>query len=110
MENAYRTLLVMEFQYDDETDWYEVRVFRGPEIIGYMHGYGNRGWTPQVNNVWVAERFRRRGIGSAMMGKADSYFGQIPVPGTPIEDNDAARGFWRTYMSGKKEMEAQEMQ
>jgi ribosomal protein S18 acetylase RimI-like enzyme len=101
VENKYRTLLVMEFQYDDKTDWYEVRVFRGSEIIGYMHGYGNRDWTPQVNNIWVADRFRRRGIGSGMMAKVESYFGQIPVPGTPIEDNEAARGFWRYYTSGK---------
>lgn len=91
----------MEFQYDDMTDWYEVRVFRGSEVIGYMHGYGNRDWTPQVNNIWVADRFRRRGIGSGMMAKVESYFGQIPVPGTPIEDNEAARGFWAYYMSGK---------
>jgi ribosomal protein S18 acetylase RimI-like enzyme len=101
VENKYRTLLVMEVQYDDETDWYEVRVFRGGEIIGYMHGYGNRGWAPQVNNIWVAERFRRRGIGSAMMTKVESYFGHIPVPGTPIKDNEAARAFWKHYTFGE---------
>lgn len=97
-DSGCRTLLLMELNYEDETDWYEVRVFRGEEIIGYVHGYANRGWTPQVNNIWVTEVYRRRGIGSAMMAKVESLFGQIPLPATPIEDNEAAKGFWKNYM------------
>jgi ribosomal protein S18 acetylase RimI-like enzyme len=100
-ENKFRTLLVLEFTYEDETDWYEVRVFRGSQIVGYLHGYGNRGWSPQVNNIWVADKFRRRGIATAMMSRVEAYFGQIPVPGTPIEDNPAARGFWKKYREGR---------
>jgi ribosomal protein S18 acetylase RimI-like enzyme len=100
MENRLRTLLVMEFQYDDDADWYEIRVFRGSEVIGYVHGYANRGWDPQVNNIWVAERMRRRGIATAMMRRVETFFGQIPQPGTPIEDNEAARRFWAKYMTG----------
>ncbi|MDQ7783955.1 MAG: GNAT family N-acetyltransferase [Desulfomonilaceae bacterium] len=100
--SGFRTLLLLEFLYEEETDWYEVRVFRGEEIIGYVHGYANRGWTPQVNNIWVAETYRRQGIGSFMMSKIEEYFGQIPLPATPIEDNTAARGFWKLYMSGSR--------
>ena len=88
----------MELKYEEETDWYEVRVFHGEELIGYCHGYANKGWTPQVNNIWVAEAYRRKGIGSAMMAKVESIFGQIPLPATPIEDNEAAKGFWKNYM------------
>lgn len=95
---GFRTLLLLEFLYDEEIDWYEARVFRGEEIIGYVHGYANRGWAPQVNNIWVAEKHRRHGIGSVMMSKVEEYFGQIPLPATPIEDNPAARGFWKNYM------------
>lgn len=97
-DNGCRTLLLMELNYEEEMDWYEVRVFRGEEIIGYVHGYANSGWTPQVNNIWVTEGYRRKGIGSAMMAKVESYFGQIPLPATPIEDNEAAKGFWGNYM------------
>lgn len=97
-DSGYRTLLALEFLYEEEIDWYEVRVFRGEEIIGYIHGYANSGWTPQVNNIWVAEKYRRKGIGSMMMSKVEDYFGQIPLPATPIEDNEAARGFWKNYM------------
>ena len=106
---GFRTLLLLEFLYDEEIDWYEVRVFRGEEIIGYVHGYANRGWAPQVNNIWVAEKHRRQGIGSVMMGKIEEYFGQIPLPATPIEDNPAARGFWKNYMtvSGTRNQEPQ---
>lgn len=100
-EEKFRTLLVLEFNYDDDVDWYEVRVFRGEKIIGYVHGYGNRGWSPQVNNIWVAEEYRRRGLGTIMMTKVEDYFGQVPLPGTPIEDNDAAKGFWKSYLTGR---------
>lgn len=95
---GFRTLLLLEFVYEEDMDWYEIRVSRGEEVIGYVHGYANRGWTPQVNNIWVAERYRRQGIGSTMMSKIEDYFGQIPLPATPIEDNPAARGFWKNYM------------
>jgi ribosomal protein S18 acetylase RimI-like enzyme len=97
-EKGFQQLFVLEFTYDRETDWYEARVFRGSQVIGYVHGYANRGWTPQVNNIWVDERYRRRGIGSFMMAKVEDAFGQIPLPATPIEDNDAARGFWKNYL------------
>jgi ribosomal protein S18 acetylase RimI-like enzyme len=100
-DEVFRTLYVMEFLYEQDMDWYEVRVFQGSDIIGYLHGYGNKGWAPQVNNIWVMEKFRRRGLASAMMSRVDTYFGQIPVPGTPIEDNDAAKGFWKKYLIGK---------
>lgn len=97
-ERAFKRLLLLEFRYDEEIDWYELRVYRATEIIGYVHGYANRGWTPQVNNIWVEERFRRKGIGSEMMSRVEDYFGEIPLPATPIEDNEAARAFWKNYM------------
>lgn len=97
-EKAFKRLLLLEFHYDEEIDWYEVKVYRATEIVGYVHGYANRGWTPQVNNIWVEERFRRKGIASMMMSKVDDYFGEIPLPATPIEDNEAARAFWKNYM------------
>lgn len=99
-DQGHRRLFALEFFYDEEIDWYEVRVFLGEEIVGYLHGYANRGWTPQVNNVWVVEKFRRKGIASMMMSKVEDYFGQIPLPATRIEDNEAARGFWKNYMKG----------
>ena len=80
-DKIFHAMFVMEFIYDEEMDWYEVKMFQGSEIIGYVHGYGNRGWAPQVNNIWVMEKFRRSGIASAMMSKVEAYFGQIPVPG-----------------------------
>ncbi len=98
---GYRALFLWKFQYDEETDWYEGRVFRGEELVGYMHGYANRGWNPQVNNIWVVESFRRKGVASAMMARVESFFGQVPLPGTRVEDNPAARGFWDKYLSGK---------
>jgi GNAT superfamily N-acetyltransferase len=97
-EKAFKTLLLLEFHYDEEIDWYELKVYRGTEIVAYVHGYANRGWTPQVNNIWVEKRFRRKGIASVMMSKVEDYFGEIPLPATPIEDNDAARAFWKNYM------------
>lgn len=100
-DKIFHAMFVMEFIYDEEMDWYEVKMFQGSEIIGYVHGYGNRGWAPQVNNIWVMEKYRRSGIASAMMSKVEAYFGQIPVPGTRIEDNEAARGFWKKYLSGR---------
>ena len=98
---GYRALFLWKFQYDEETDWYEGRVFRGEELVGYMHGYANRGWNPQVNNIWVAEGFRRKGVASAMMARVENFFGQSPLPGTRVEDNHAARAFWDKYLSGK---------
>lgn len=97
-EKAFKTLLLLEFQYDEEIDWYELKVYRGSEIVGYVHGYANRGWTPQVNNIWVEERYRRKRIASVMMSRVEDYFGEIPLPATPIEDNEAARAFWKNYM------------
>ncbi len=110
-DKTFHTLFVMEFVYEEEMDWYEVKIFHGSEIIGYVHGYGNRGWAPQVNNIWVLDKFRRRGMASAMMSKVEAYFGQMPVPGTPIEDNDAAKGFWKKYSvsrASKKDVSAGE--
>lgn len=98
---GYEALFLWKFQYDEETDWYEGRVFRGDELAGYMHGYANRGWNPQVNNIWVAERFRRKGIASEMMARIESFFGQAPLPGTRVEDNPAAKAFWDKYLSGR---------
>jgi GNAT superfamily N-acetyltransferase len=100
-QHGFRTLLLVTFRYDEEIDWYEVKVFRGQVSIGYVHGYANQGWNPQVNNIWVRERFRRKGIGSLMMARVEDYFGQVPLPGTPISDNEPARLFWRNYISGR---------
>ncbi len=97
-EKGYNLLLVLEFWYDGDTDWYETTVLCGEEIVGYLHGYANQGWASQVNNIWVAERFRRRGIGSRMMAKVGEFFGQIPLPATPIKDNEAAKAFWKRFM------------
>ena len=97
----FRTLLMLDFRYDEGEDWYEVTVFRGQEVIGYLHGYANHGWNPQVNNIWVREDYRRRGIGSLMMSRVNDYFGEVPLPGTPIADNEAAQRFWEHYLSGK---------
>lgn len=97
-DKNYEALLLLDFEHDEESDWYEVRLFHGEELIGYLHGYGNRGWNPQVNNVWVNEKYRRKGIGSAMMSRVEDHFGQAPLPATRIEDNPAARGFWTKYL------------
>jgi GNAT superfamily N-acetyltransferase len=101
MLNNFRTLLLLNFEYDEEMDWYEVKVSRGQQVIGYVHGYGNHGWNPQVNNIWVSRRFRRKGLGSLMMSKVEHYFGQVPLPGTPISDNEPARLFWKNYLTGR---------
>lgn len=100
-QHNFRTLLLLTFRYHEELDWYEVKVFRGQEMIGYTHGYANQGWNPQVNNIWVLEQFRRKGIGSLMMARVEDYFGQVPLPGTPISDNEPARLFWRNFLSGR---------
>ena len=99
--DKYPILLLLEFQYDKEIDWYEVKVFRGEEVIAYLNGYANQGWAPQVNNLWVAEAFRRKGIASQMMTKVEEYFGQVPLPATPVADNEAARSFWDNYAAGR---------
>lgn len=88
---------MLELQHDSEMDWYEVRVFRGPELVGYVHGYANQGWNPQVNNIWVSEAYRRKGVASLMMAKLEDYTGQTPIPATPIDDNPAARAFWEKF-------------
>jgi GNAT superfamily N-acetyltransferase len=102
-QHNFRTLLLLTFQYHEEMDWYEVKVFRGQEMIGYTHGYANQGWNPQVNNIWVLKNFRRKGIGSLMMARVEDYFGQVPLPGTPISDNEPARLFWRNYVTGRSD-------
>jgi GNAT superfamily N-acetyltransferase len=102
-QHNFRTLLLLTFQYHEELDWYEVKVFRGQEQIGYTHGYANQGWNPQVNNIWVVQQFRRKGIGSLMMARVEDYFGQVPLPGTPISDNEPARLFWRNYLTGRSD-------
>ena len=99
--DKYPTLLLLEFQYDKEIDWYEVKVFRGEEVIAYLNGYANQGWAPQVNNLWVAEAFRRKGLASQMMTKVEEYFGIVPLPATPVADNEAARSFWDNYAAGR---------
>jgi len=96
-QDAYFSMYQLEFFYDLDFDWYEVRVSLGQETVGYVHGYANRGWVPQVNNIWVSERFRRRGIASVMLSRLEEYFGHSPVPATPIEDNDAAKAFWKKH-------------
>jgi GNAT superfamily N-acetyltransferase len=96
--HGYPALFQFEFRHDEETDWYEGKVSRGRAMVGYVHGYANQGWNPQVNNIWVDDKYRRKGIASAMMTAVGRYFGQTPFPGTPIEDNDAARAFWRKFM------------
>ncbi len=88
---------MLELQHDSEMDWYEVRVFRGAELVGYVHGYANQGWSPQVNNIWVSTEHRRKGIATLMMSKLEDYTGQTPMPATPIDDNPAARSFWSKY-------------
>jgi ribosomal protein S18 acetylase RimI-like enzyme len=100
-DQGFRTLFMLELQHDSEMDWYEVRVFRGQELVGYVHGYANQGWNPQVNNIWVSEPFRRKGIGSLMMEKLEDYTGQSPIPATPIDDNPAARAFWSKHADEK---------
>jgi ribosomal protein S18 acetylase RimI-like enzyme len=100
-DQGFMTFFLMELQYDKEIDWYEIRMYQGRELVGYIHGYANQGWNPQVNNVWVTERFRRRKIASLMMSKIEAYFGQVPMPGTPIENNKAARGFWDKFNAKK---------
>ena len=90
-------MLLLEFQYDEDIDWYEIKTYRGEEVIGYINGYANQGWAPQVNNLWVSDRYRRRGIASQMMSKVEEYFGQAPLPATPIADSEEARCFWSNY-------------
>ncbi len=96
-DEKYPTLLLLEFQYDEDVDWYEIKTYSGEEVIGYINGYANHGWAPQVNNLWVSERYRRKGIASQMMSKMEEYFGQAPLPATPIADSEEARGFWSNY-------------
>jgi ribosomal protein S18 acetylase RimI-like enzyme len=103
----YPTLLLLEFQYDEEIDWYEIKVYRGDETIAYLNGYANQGWAPQVNNLWVSENYRRKGIASEMISKVEDYFGQAPLPATPITDSEEARGFWSNY-TGNRSREADE--
>jgi len=97
-QDDYYSLYQLEFFYDLDFDWYEVRVSLGHETIAYVHGYANRGWDPQVNNIWVAEKFRRRGVASVMLSRVEEYFGHSPIPATRIEDNDAARAFWKKHL------------
>ena len=107
----YPTLLLLEFQYDKEIDWYEIKVYRGDETIAYVNGYANQGWAPQVNNLWVSENYRRKGIASEMISKVGDYFGQVPLPATPIADSEEARGFWSNYTgdrSGKDSLRNEE--
>jgi predicted acetyltransferase len=101
-DNGYNIILLLEFWYDRETDWYETTVLCGEEVAGYLHGYANQGWAPQVNNIWVAERFRRRGIGSRMMAKVGEFFGQVPLPATPIKDSKAAKAFWKRFITQRQ--------
>ncbi|MFC1833335.1 GNAT family N-acetyltransferase [Thermodesulfobacteriota bacterium] len=101
-QHGYGSLLLFEFEHDKETDWYEARVFHGEDLVGFLHGYANVGWNPQVNNVWVTEKYRRRGIASVMMTKVERYFGQTPLPATRIEDNKAAREFWKKFLRWAK--------
>jgi GNAT superfamily N-acetyltransferase len=96
-DERYSTLLLLEFQYDEDIDWYEIKTYRGEEVIWYINGYAYHGWAPQANNLWVAERYRRKGIASQMMSKIEEYFGQAPLPATPIVDSEEARGFWSNY-------------
>ncbi len=93
----YPILLLLKFRYDKEIDWYEIKVYRGQETIAYVNGYANQGWAPQVNNLWVSENYRRKGIASRMMSKVEDYFGQAPLPATPIADSEEARVFWSKY-------------
>ena len=99
----YPTLLLLEFQYDKEIDWYEIKVYRGDETIAYINGYANQGWAPQVNNLWVSENYRRKGIASEMISKVEDYFGQVPLPATPIADSEEARSFWSNYTGDRSE-------
>jgi ribosomal protein S18 acetylase RimI-like enzyme len=103
----YPTLLLLEFQYDQEIDWYEIKVYRGEETIAYVNGYANQGWAPQVNNLWVSDSYRRKGIASEMISKVEDYFGQAPLPATPIADSEEARGFWSNY-TGNRSKETDE--
>jgi ribosomal protein S18 acetylase RimI-like enzyme len=96
-DEKYPTLLLLEFHYDEDIDWYEIKTYRGEEVIGYINGYANHGWAPQANNLWVSEKYRRKGVASKMMSKVEEYFGQAPLPATPIADSDEARGFWSNY-------------
>ncbi len=99
-DRGYGELLLLEFRHDSESDWYEVRISHGKHEIAYAHGYANQGWNPQVNNIWVAERDRRRGIGTRIICSVETYFGQRPFPGTPITKNPAARAFWESVLNG----------
>lgn len=98
------TLFLLEFDYDREWDRYEMNVYCGGAPVGYCHGYGNKGWNPQVNNIWVTESLRRRGIATIMLSKVEDYFSHLPFPGTKIADNQAARSFWRSYLSERKSL------
>ncbi|GEM_PF-1862637 len=106
-DKGFKTLFMLEFQHDKDVDWYEVRVYRGTDLVGYLHGYANQGWNPQVNNIWVARRLRRRGLGSLMMSKVVDYSGQVPMPATAIDDNRAARAFWKGYLSQREKAKSE---
>lgn len=92
---------MLDFEYDEAVDWYEAKIWREGEVVGYINGYANHGWAPQVNNVWVAESYRRKGVATHMMAAIEEEFGQMPLPATPISDTDAARRFWDKYLAGR---------
>ncbi len=100
-EKGFRSLFMLEFQHDQDMDWYEVRVYSGSSLVGYVHGYANQGWNPQVNNIWVTEALRRRGLGTIMMAKVEDYSGQLPEPATPIDDNEPAQAFWAKFRADR---------
>jgi GNAT superfamily N-acetyltransferase len=104
-DRGFKTLFMLEFQHDKDVDWYEVRIYRGADLVGYLHGYANQGWSPQVNNIWVARRFRRKGLGSLMMSKVTDYAGQVPMPATPVEDNHAAHAFWKRFLIQRERLD-----
>lgn len=96
-----RTRLTLDFEYDEAVDWYEAKVSREEEVVGYINGYANHGWAPQVNNIWVTESYRRKGVATHMMSAIEEEFGQIPLPATPISDTEEARRFWDNYPVGR---------
>ena len=38
VDKGFRTLFLLEFQHEQDVDWYEVRIYRGQELVGYLHG------------------------------------------------------------------------
>lgn len=72
---------------------------KGKKRVAKCEGSGNEGWRPQVNNIWVHEGFRRRGVATLMLSKLERHFGFRPVPTGALGENSPEAAFWEKYLN-----------